>query len=766
MANANGIKYLAFLVAFNIHANTDPYEIDTLKQMTLNELLELEVITPSRVEQRLIDSPANITVITQSLIRQRGYKNLVEILQDLPGFDFATYEDGGGEYSNHSLNRGIGGNPGNPKLLILVDGIAQNHIGFNWSQLFGEEQLYQDLDRIEVIQGPVSAVYGSNAFSGIIHFITQRKVTKPGTQSTLWLGENNTQAISAFHQSKFDDLHFNTAFKIYKTDGDKGLDRYDPASYFGSNPWPTITTESFDNNGQAQSNSQNPYSGQTLQPGFNTQKDDWSVRANINYFSPTQNKKAPGLVRASAGFYVWNKREGLGSYVPGYEYQTTLDTFTVHHSAQVFSGDFDYRINDKLLSTFSGWYRQNRQLPRTGFQYTYRYPDLVKSYHSLNTLWGLEQQFKWQLDNNDLLLVGLRFISTDKMDQVVSLGEFQDGHDPVTTSSWSSATTGDNPQLGISERVQVYKPKEQALYGTYDGQLSERVSYSAGLRVDSSDDYGTTANPRVGLIYKVPNQLFTHWNLKFLYGEAFREPSIFELTDEFRGNRALEPEEIKTTEVINQFSWQSQNNSPIESLTLNASFFYSDMENLITLVQSAQSEAGSIYANASIASVRGFSFVFDASFSSQLSFFVNYQYTQGKQNSNWQAVDHTARNKWNLGFNWLTMDDNLNISIRTNILGSRKVPLSNGYYDRYAPGYEKTNLTISWDNWKVGSLRISPQFIVKNVFDEDYAGVGRQDGRSDISEYNPLTNPNPDGFVPGYHPQPGRSILFNVKVEF
>ncbi len=769
MVKANRLAYLAVLVACQTQAQSDPFSIETLKQMTLTELLDLEVITPSRVEQKLIDSPANITVIGQLQIRQRGYKNLVEVLQDLPGFDFATYEDGGGEYTNHSLNRGIGGNPGNPKLLVLLDGVVQNHIGFNWSQLFGEEQIFADLERIEILQGPVSAVYGANAFSGIVHFITKRKVQKDQTQLSAWIGQDNTHMLSGYHRQKLAGLHFNAAFKLYQSDGDMGLGRDDPAGYFHNNPWPQITTEDHNAQGEYVTNAPSPHSGQMLPDGFNTSKDDWAIRSSLNYFADNKaqnDKNLNGLTRASASIFVYNRKEGLGSYVPGYEYQTTLDSYQVHHSAQMFAFDADYRISPTLLSTTSSWWRQNRQLPQTGFQYTYRFTDLVKSYHSMNTSWGLEQQFKWQLADNDLLALGYRYIANDKMDQVVSLGEFQDGHDPVTTSSWSGATSGDNPQLGLSERVQVYKPKEQALYATYDAQLNQQLSLSAGMRVDNSDDYGSTTNPRLGFIYKVPNQSFNRWNLKLLYGEAFREPSIFELTDEFRGNRELKPEEIKTLELVSQMSWQTERPVWFQSVSLQTSLFYSNLNNLITLVPSSASESGTLYQNADDSKVRGLSLVLDAQASEHFSLYLNYQYTEGKQDGDWTAVANTARHKYNFGFNWLTLDGRLNINLRSNILASRKVPASNGYYDNYAPGYEKANLTLTWQNLQWASMTITPQLIVKNLFDERYAGIGRQDGRSDASQYHPLTNPNPEGFVPAYHPQPGRTVMFNVEMKF
>jgi outer membrane receptor for ferrienterochelin and colicin len=207
--------------------------------------------------------------------------------------------------------------------------------------------------------------------------------------------------------------------------------------------------------------------------------------------------------------------------------------------------------------------------------------------------------------------------------------------------------------------------------------------------------------------------------------------------------------------------------TPIQQeVFISSSLFYSKMQNLISLIQSPTNDGGSMYANTDSAAVRGVSATLDAQFSHQLSMYINYQYIEGKEVNNWQAIDHTARNKWNIGFNWLTFDDNLNISLRTNIIGSRKAPTSNGYYQGYAPGYEKTALTLTWQNWVIGGVHMSPQLVVKNLFDEAYAGVGRQDGRSVASQYDPFTNFNPQGFVPGYHPQTGRTLLFNVKIEF
>ncbi|NTS78527.1 TonB-dependent receptor [Catenovulum sp. SM1970] len=740
--------------------------IDNLQAMSLGELLELEVITPSRTKQKLIDAPANITVINQVQIQQRGYSNLVQVLEDVPGFDFATYQDGGGEYPTHSSARGIGGDPGNPKLLILLDGIIQNHIAFNWSQLWGEENIFADLERIEIIQGPGSAIYGANAFSGVVHFITKRYVKEPNTKVDVKLADNSTQSLTVTHQSLYKDFHLNAALKTYSSDGDMGKDRFDPAGYFSSHPWPVWLEENYDENNQYQKNVVNPYAGQYLDAGFNTEQNHWAIRVNASYFSPEEESKLAGISKISFGFHLWDQESGLASYVPSYEYQATADNFKSHHSGKHAYLDLDYRLSSDLKTKTRAWYRENRQLPDTGFRYSYRFVDLTKSYHSFNSQIGIEPQLEWQRDKDSTLLVGMRLMQSDKMDQLVSLGAEQLGHDPVTDSSWHRATEGDNPQLGLPEREPVNKVSEQALYSTYDSVLADNWNYSLGLRYDNSDDYGDTLNPRLGFIYKVPVELFERLNVKFLYGEAFREPSVFELTDEFRGNENLEPEEISTYEVVSQGSWIAENNDAwIQALTFSASVYYSDLQNLISLVANPGSESGVIYSNTDDTQVRGATLSSDLQLGRNLKSYINYHFNECDAGDGWKDIPNVATHKINAGINYQT--EWANFDLRVNYVGEREVPDTNSYFaHEKAPSYTKVNAVVTSRSFNYAGFELQPQLKINNLLDEDYYGVGRQDGRSLVTDYDPITNPNPEGFAPAYHPQSGRTLEFNLSVKF
>ena len=755
---------LAFLISFNVYASEDPFDIDALSKMTLDEILDLKVVTPSRIDQRIVNSSANITVITAQTIQRRDYQNLYEVLQDVPGFDFATYEDGGGEYPNHSVNRGIGGTPGNPKILIMVDGTIQNHIAFNWSQLFGEEQIFADLDRIEIVQGPASALYGANAFSGIIHFITRAQQGQKHANHQIRIGQDNSHTYQGSYGGQSDNLHYYLAGKIHQSDSDNGIGRFDPAGYFNNNPYPAISTADYDANNQYVQNSPSPYAGQMLPDGFNTEQKSTSVRGAIEFVHPKTVLK--GFESAKLSGFYWQKEQGLGSYVPGYEYQATDSSFLAKHSAKQLKFDYSYRINDNMQLSGDIWYRENRQHPNTGFKYTYRFVDLVKSYHSKSRQQGIENRLNWQLNSGDTVQIGARFIANDKMNQIVSLGQYQNTQSASTTSSWQYATSGENPMLGQAQQLSVKQPDEQALYFNYESQVTEQWSFSGGLRADTSDDYDTTINPRLGIVYQVPNEIFKHWNFKLLYGEAFREPSSFELNDEFRGNNQLEPEQIKTVEFISQIGWQGEVDDPLQSVTLQGSLYYTDMSNLITLIPSTTREGGSIYDNSANELIKGGSVQIDGQINNSWSFYSNFHYGQSKSNGNWQDTPHTAASKLNWGIHFKDDNDKYYVNLRQNYVGKRAVPMTNGFYDTHAPSYTKTNLTIGFSAIELGNLILKPKLGIKNLFDKQYAGVGRQTGSSVASQYHPVDNPNPAGFIPGYHPQPGRSIALSVDIDF
>ncbi|MCW8877717.1 MAG: TonB-dependent receptor [Kangiellaceae bacterium] len=707
--------------------------------LSLKELANIKVVTSSKREQTVNESYANINVITKQMIESRGYRNVIEVLEDLPGFDFATYEDGGGEYPVHFLNRGIGGDNGNSRLLVMVDGFVQNHISFNWSQGLTDEQMLHDVERIEVVQGPGSSLYGAQAVSGIVHIITRSGFE--GTQAKLTVGENSSRTMELLYGKMLGTAHFQLAMKAHKSDGDFGKGRPDPAGYFTNNVHPDILTANYDDQGNYVTNVPNPLAGQPIPDGFNNSKDDTAIRLKVTTDT------------LELGVNYWNKKDGLGSYVVGYEYDATGSDFITHHSATtVYVKNTSELVEDKLNWKADLWYRLDNQESDTGFRYLYRFNQLKKSYHSASSQIGFENQFDWQLSQDKTVILGARVLGNRQTEQVISLGQLQSGNESTTNSSWDIAVAGNG--LNQEKVHEIFDETETAFYALLEGEFNDKLSYSIGSRYSNGSDYGSTNNPRAGLIYLPSDK----WTLKALYGSAFRQPSLFELRDEFRGSEDLAPEEIDTYEL--EASYQFSNHSKFK-----VNLFHSELKDSINLIPDLSRAGGERYANVDSSKSRGISTQLDMQPTDNITLFANYIFQQGKMTGgSWGELTHTAEHKLNLGINWQPYEYDLNINLRANIVGDRKTPDSNQYFNGHADGYNKVDLVVAWTEiFDVAGL--NTQFIFNNLFDESYFGVGRQAGSSLPSDYDPLTNPDPIGFIPAYHPQPGRTFHWSISYK-
>ncbi|GIZ11537.1 TonB-dependent receptor domain-containing protein [Pseudomonas sp. NCCP-436] len=139
------------------------------------------VVSASGFEQKITEAPASISVISREELQQKSYANLAEALEEVEGIDVrqGTGKTGG-------LNISIRGMP-SKFTLVLIDGRRQNAPGAVAPNGFGETSNnfippLSSIERIEVIRGPMSTLYGSDAMGGVINIIT-RKVGKEWTGS-------------------------------------------------------------------------------------------------------------------------------------------------------------------------------------------------------------------------------------------------------------------------------------------------------------------------------------------------------------------------------------------------------------------------------------------------------------------------------------------------------------------------------------------------------------------------------------------------------
>lgn len=142
-----------------------------LMQMSIEELLTLEVYSASKFAQKTTEAPAAVSIVTAADIRNHGYRTLADILASVRGL-FVTNDRNYRYVGVRGFNR-----PGdyNSRILLLVDGIRLNDANYDTASIGEEFFLDVDLiDRVEVVRGPGSSIYGSNAFFGVVNVITRR----------------------------------------------------------------------------------------------------------------------------------------------------------------------------------------------------------------------------------------------------------------------------------------------------------------------------------------------------------------------------------------------------------------------------------------------------------------------------------------------------------------------------------------------------------------------------------------------------------------
>lgn len=690
-----------------------------------DDVLALKVISASMKEEKLVDAPSNITIITKEMIENRGYRSFVEVAQDVPGFDFLMFEEGGGVFTTFSMNRGIGGQ-GNPRILVLVDNIPQNFINNLWSVHWTFEQIFCDLDRIEIIHGPGSVLYGGQAFTGVVHFITKKKYD--GVYVKGGYGSNNEVDVQALVGKKLsDDFHLTLSLRGYHTDGDAGNERYDPGNYFPDTyippppkDRPIGSVPPVEKNIPAEYNRMDSYSLRMKLTGKNTE----------------------------TGFSFWSLDRALSSFALGYLNfpQNTRNSHQMN-GMHLYTKN-SYQISDKFIL-------ESNLVARALWHHQIENEDNVvppvdssgQFFSSAGYQAIIDERLNYEINKNSNIIIGGRaqFNILAQSDEMINKLVSNTNESP---SSMNSKT-------------------EYAFYSLWNNQINKYLAYSVGTRVDFGSDLELNHSPRVSLIIKPIKKI----NFKLIYGHAFRQPDT-------EGEFSTQTKENATrpTKLIAKLNTEKINTSELEinflpdkRFKIKGNLFYSNMYDLIKYDADSAGLVGRIAYNKAKYKVFGTSISANILILKNFSVFSNYMYTQGKEEDeegeNWGDIDKVARHKLNIGINCHFFQKKLNLNLRTNIVGQRKANSENywlqQYKNGYAPAYNKLNLTISYRGFK----RLQPQLIIRNILNEQYYGIGRDEGSMEPFEGSAFNGNIQEDLLTPYHPQPGRTITFLLKFE-
>lgn len=457
--------------------------------LSLEQLMEVKVdsvFSASRREQKTWEAPASVSIVTRDEIKSFGYRSLADVLQAVPGL----YTSNDRNYTYLGI-RGFS-RPGdyNSRVLLLIDGHRANDNIYD-SALLAQEALVEvdSIERVEVIRGPSSSLYGSSAFFGVVNVITRRGAAVNGVEFSGEGGSFETfkGRVSAGHRFK-SGLEYFVSGSYYDSQGEDRLfypEFNTPQSNHG-------VAESLDHERAWHLFGKISYEDLTLSAGFNSRTKGIPTAAFGGAFN---DPRAESLDRAA---YVDLK--------------------------------FDHEFaNDLQLVARLNWHRYD-------YQGTYPYdsaaagdpPAIVLNQDDVRgEWWGAEVLLTKSLFEQLTLTGGTEVRHNFRQDQA----NFDEGPPDI---------------FYVNDRSSSYII---GVFGQADWAIRTNLIFSAGVRYDHYSTVGDSVNPRLGLMY----QPWKPTTFKLLYGRAFRAPNAYELNYAAPGyvaNPGLQPETISTAEIV------------------------------------------------------------------------------------------------------------------------------------------------------------------------------------------------------------------------
>lgn len=207
LAHALALGSCVALVPSTAAATREALELNGLTSLSLEELGAIKITSVSKKSQNLNEAPAAISVITGDEIRRSGALTLPEALRLVPGVQVARVDSAQSAVSVRGFNDTF-----SQKLLVLMDGRSIYTPLFSGTLWQAQDTMLEDLDRIEVIRGPGSSVWGANAVNGVINI-----VSKPAreTQGFLLTGGAGSDHLGLAGVRYGAQLGTNVFFRIY-----------------------------------------------------------------------------------------------------------------------------------------------------------------------------------------------------------------------------------------------------------------------------------------------------------------------------------------------------------------------------------------------------------------------------------------------------------------------------------------------------------------------------------------------------------------------
>ncbi len=630
----NTLLMCMYCLSFNVLANDD---VD-LFSLSVEELTQIEIATTHK--QTIYSSPSSVYVITRQQLKNMGIHNLQTVLNFVPGFQSSRDVEQG--TANRISARGRS-TALSESVLVQIDGQKINDLYTGGISILNRLLDIGHVAHIEIIRGPGSALYGSNAFLGVINIVTVSEHNEVSFSATdpHRLASSVSYAHQYSHENKL-DLYFS----LFSDEGDE-----------------YILTD---------------LNGITEQVKDPVKGIDLYLKQKINNWFFT-------------GRYM--KRElkdflSLGSIGNNINNEKSMQwSFSAEYGANI-TDDFDY--NFQISHSQDKWETLALLIPKDveifpGFALENNFvggPFLKSLAHKLS------MNFTYQASDAHLLSFGSSYEKARITDIYTATT-----HDLFTLEEY------DQP-IKLIDGQSFNDKKERKIVSVYfqdQFHINENWEVTAGFRHDDYSDFGSSANPRLALVWKQQEKS----SVKLMYGTAFRAPNFLELYDRNNyvdfGNVNLNSEEVETMEV----SWlKTRLNWHLEITAFNNSY-----KQLILLSEPVEHPENPFFA---------------PSFTNNID-----QKSQGVESELLYKINQQLSLK--VIWNWFTNDSDINIAKNTGAL------VVNYHTDKlnvnFHGFYRGTNNAVqNQSSYMVAAVNMSHKIrsdmkvnlLINNIFDQNY----------------------------------------------
>lgn len=511
--------------------------------LSLDQLMNLSVTTASKRKQLIADIPASVYILTRKEIESYGATSLEELFSQIPGLYYVNNESFLGP--TIGIRGYMTANPTN--IVVLVNGVPQQNDLHN-SFSFHECPLpVEAIDRIEVIRGPMSVMYGSNAFFGAINIITNKMPDDNQIQTNLSVAAGNYGLRKALVTSrgKSGEIEYAVNLSYYKDDG---IDEpfYKMVSNLTSKyeewglPDTLVTSKGYFTTDQKYINLSGKIKDFYLETGFAF--STYGQSFSSLFYLPAQCKS--GFSKTAVG------------YRHSFSEQLTLNT-------KITYSRYDLQMGDNYFSTDTNGFGNESDIYSFGQYWSEKVEGEINLfYHPLSQLTvSLNGYQAAILDAGDK--TDAPYNASPNL--VNRAGGVRKGDHVNITAVYAQADYDVTNwlKLVLSGRVERMGSFDLVLYrGMYTG---DRQKFTGTF-----DNDKLMWVPRAAVIAKASkNHIF-----KAMYGEAIKLPAVWELRNNLTVGKSLEPERIKTVEVNYLATFSSKVNA-------NISYFRNDISDVV-----------------------------------------------------------------------------------------------------------------------------------------------------------------------------------------